>query len=85
MNDPINGAKRPIEPTPIPLRSKPPNPIWAILALVVLAVFSVWLVRVSDENPQPMPCEKDEVYVWEDYPTDAACVSNTDHEAHMGH
>lgn len=32
-----------------------------------------------------MPCARDEVYVWTDYPDEAGCVSGTDHEAHAGH
>lgn len=32
-----------------------------------------------------MPCGSDEVYVWEDYPDEARCVSSTDHAAHAGH
>jgi hypothetical protein len=33
---------------------------------------------VSSGVERPMPCDNDEVYVWDDYPTTATCVLATD-------
>lgn len=54
-----------------------------------LLVASAALVACSfhgetGDGSRPMPCAKDEVYVWHDYPNTAECVNNMDHEHHMG-
>lgn len=84
MTEPISDHPRSLPSSRRPQRLIADR-LWAVVVLFALGVLVVWLVKTSDENTQPMPCDRDEVYVWEDYPTDAACVSNTDHEAHMGH
>ena len=55
--------------------------LWAGIALLAILIGMVWLMG-GDAGGQPMPCERDEVYVWETYPHDAACVDATDHEHH---
>lgn len=50
---------------------------WPLVGLLVVVLAGCWLWIGSFDPVQPMPCDRDEVYVWETYPTDAACVANT--------
>jgi len=62
-----------------------------ILTLVVVVCFKVaWsigdaIMSAGETVEIPMPCDKDQVYVWDDYPTSAHCVWNQDHAGHTGH
>jgi hypothetical protein len=66
---------------------------WKVAAAVValdLAALAVFVGRGGEPTRDlvvtpAMPCARDEVYVWIDYPDEAGCVSGTDHEAHAGH
>jgi hypothetical protein len=55
--------------------------LWASVLLAAFIIGMVWLIG-SDTGGQPMPCERTEVYVWENYPNDAACVDADNHEEH---
>jgi hypothetical protein len=61
------------------------------ISLVILAMVVTMFVACerTDDNTaepidldRPMPCDADEVYVWDDYPNTADCVANNDHGAH---
>lgn len=53
--------------------------------LFVLSIPIAIACSVDIDKPAPMPCHSDEVYVWEDYPRTARCVSSSDHQSHEGH
>lgn len=48
-----------------------------VTTYAVFAVVNSWIER-------PMPCGKEYVYVWDDYPDHAKCVSQDDHHMHGG-
>lgn len=52
-----------------------------LLALVVLAVIYLGTSLLDD---RPMPCNSDQVYVWDKFPSKAVCKAETDHESHVG-
>ena len=59
--------------------------------LITLSVIAIGLLFgicttlvVYTEDIIPMPCDEHEVYVWENYPTKARCVSNVEHTQHQG-
>lgn len=55
----------------------------ACLAVVVIVGMKV-LIKEGDKETRPMPCLEEQVYVWDDFPNNAECVSSTDHSAHNG-
>lgn len=65
-------------PSDLPPRTPAPKINWAFVALMVVGLAAVWLWIGSFPEVQPMPCARNEVYVWESYPTDAGCVDKAD-------
>jgi hypothetical protein len=74
-------------------------PIATSLAILVLLLVAL-VAAIDDRNKSsddrgpylveqpdvfgPMPCAEDEVFVWDDYPVIAECLSNDDHIGHAG-
>jgi hypothetical protein len=54
----------------------------AITGFFTLMALFAWDDGDASVDDRPMPCAEDQVYVWDEYPTEAVCVSNTDHEEH---
>lgn len=67
------------------------NPRYAVelmgifmIATACVAMAAAGLLYIYTLTMRPMPCDKDQVYVWVsgEYPEDAKCVDKNNHEAH---
>lgn len=51
------------------------------------ALVMLWAVnfKIGEPVEPPMPCDEDQVYVWDNHPTSAHCVWDQDHAGHGDH